>query len=496
VAVGSDRRLRVWERLEQVADYGINNLTVEYSPVLAPQDVCLGQLTVLTGTHGVGKSYLLRSIAALLPRGYGHPMGPPFFNRSGPDVGTLKGRYTASYLNKQTSHSWSVDLEHLNREGEPFGELGDEAPWTRYVEPSLMFLEYSILFQSYASFVKNDSSRALDPPRREELEYLRDILGRRYETFAWREIDTEPGINSDAYWLPHIEATVDGRTITSAQMSSGELWVHYVLWSLRNAGPEQVVLIDEPESFLSPAGHRPFLDEIARLTLATKAQTIVATHSAAMIARAPASMIRVLTPGPAGARIVRPISPSSALRMLGHDPGLAGVVLVEDALARSIMQAFLARIDNQLAHRVDIIDSGGKDKALAAARVLARSSKLGVCVVLDGDQRAASIGEPGICVNYLPGNEPDNALMASIVASPSRLAERIAVNPDDVVMALDALRFQPHQYWFSQLASSLGLSEGDLVSHLIHLWLEDDAVHAEAAQIIRSIGEAIFSRAR
>ncbi|MEY9912823.1 energy-coupling factor transporter ATP-binding protein EcfA2 [Catenulispora sp. MAP12-49] len=495
VASGMDRRVRVWERLKQDPSNGITDVTIERSPVLARQDIRFGQLTVVTGTHGVGKSYLLRSIAALLPRGYGFPMGPPFFSRSRSNEGVIDGRFTATYLNDETPHKWTVDLGEVRPDAfaeAPLSELGEQAPWTRYVEPSLMFSEYSVLFQNFES-ADRLPSRRLDPLRHEELEYLRDILGRRYESFDWRELNTEPSLDDDYYWVPHVKAIVDGRAVTSTQMSSGELWVHYVLWSLRTAGPEQIILIDEPEAFLSPAGHRPFLDEIARLTLANKAQTIVATHSAAMIARTPASMIRVLAPGLEGAQIVSPSSPASALRMLGHAPGLAGIVLVEDDLARRIIQAFLARIDSHLAHRVDVIDSGGKDQALATARIMQRSSRLGVCVVLDGDQRTANIDHNGITLAYLPGNEPDEAILAAVRANPDRLAERAALNSDDVTVALDALRFHPHQYWFAKLAGSLGIKEEEVVNHLIFLWLQDDAVHEEATQIIRKIAEALVN---
>src|SRR6266568_2050346 len=127
VTSSPDRRVRVWQRLEQVPSYGINSIAVERSPVLAQQDIRLGQLTVVTGTHGVGKSYLLRSIAALLPRGYGFPMGPPFFSRSDPTDGVIDGQFSANYLNGQTPHQWTVDLGETTPKSlaeAPLSELG------------------------------------------------------------------------------------------------------------------------------------------------------------------------------------------------------------------------------------------------------------------------------------------------------------------------------------------------------------------------------------
>jgi len=248
-------------------------------------------------------------------------------------------------------------------------------------------------------------------------------LGRRYESFTWQDVP----LGADVF-TPHFEARQSGRLVTNETMSVGELWVHYCLWRLRTADADCIVVIDEPETFLSPAGHAAFLDEIARLTLASEAQTIIATHSAGMIMRTPEHLLRELIPNPAGTRVRQHARSVDILRHLGHEPELTGIVLVEDDLAKRTVAAILARLDPPLARQVDIIDSDGKDNALSAGRVLERSARLGVCVVLDGDQRRADIKDCRADVAYLPGGQPEESILAPVQADLSLLAKMLGAS--------------------------------------------------------------------
>ena len=94
------------------------------------------------------------------------------------------------------------------------------------------------------------------------LDSINRILGRRYANVQFFTF------SSDYYDAPYLEATMpDGHVRTPYEMSSGELWVLFCIWELERSAATDIVLIDEPESYLSPRGHIAFLDEIARRTL-------------------------------------------------------------------------------------------------------------------------------------------------------------------------------------------------------------------------------------
>jgi energy-coupling factor transporter ATP-binding protein EcfA2 len=489
---GEDRPAQVWKQLLRRPGSRIERITVESSPVLASGGIDLDQLTVFTGPHGVGKSYLLRIIEAALPHGHGDVMGAPFswFDRRDEVHGRLGGRYLLSYSRPGVAPDWLIDFARPHDSGQPAYEYpGEDTLWSAYVEPSSAMRDYDSYF-SETRYGRHPPMSAPNALKKAEIEYLRDILGRRYESFTWQDVP----IGGEVF-TPRLEARESGRLVTNETMSMGELWVHYCLWRLRTADADCIVIIDEPETFLSPAGHAAFLDEIARLTLASGAQTIIATHSAGMIMRTPVQLLRELIPNPAGTRVRQPASPVEVLHHLGHEPELTGIVLAEDDLAKRAVAAILARLDPRMAQQVDIIDSGGKDNALSAGRVLARSARLGACVVLDGDQRHAEIKDYRAEVAYLPGGQPEESILAPVQAHPSLLAKTLGASEDDVALALDKIRFQAHQYWFSRIAQALGRDEPAIAECLISIWLRDQTVQAQARELAEQIRDACSTHA-
>jgi len=487
LTVVEDRRAQVWKQLLRRPGSRIERITVESSPVLAPGGIDLDQLTVFTGPHGAGKSYLLRVIEAALPHGYGDVMGAPFswFDRRDESHGRLGGRYRLSYSRPGVAPDWLIDFSRPHDSGQPAYEYpGEDTLWSAYVESATAMRDYDTYFME-TMYGRHPSMSAPTTLKKAELKYLRDILGRRYDSFTWQDVP----LGADVF-TPHLEARQSGRLVTNETMSMGELWVHYCLWRLRTADADCIVIIDEPETFLSPAGHAAFLDEIARLTLASGAQTIIATHSAGMILRTPAQLLRELIPNPAGTRARHAASPVEVLHHLGHEPELTGIVLVEDDLAKRAVAAILARLDPSLARQVDIVDSDGKDNALSAGRVLARSARLGACVVLDGDQRHAEIKDCGAEVGYLPGGRPEESILAPVQAHPGLLAKMLGASEDDVALALDKIRFQAHQYWFTRIAQALGRDESAIAECLISIWLRDQAVQAQARELAEQIRDA------
>ncbi|MCX0271213.1 ATP-binding protein [Nocardia zapadnayensis] len=152
---------------------------------------------------------------------------------------------------------------------------------------------------------------------KKERDAVRDITGHEYSQLEYGRI---VGFEEN---MPFTQGYRNSRVVDTWTMSDSEIWVHYVLKSLRDADPNEVVLIDEPESFLAQPGHRAFIDEIARLTLASGCQTIIATHSDIMVRRVPASLIRQVTQGRDGALVAEVQQTEALLRALAAQRGRA-----------------------------------------------------------------------------------------------------------------------------------------------------------------------------
>jgi hypothetical protein len=117
----------------------------------------------------------------------------------------------------------------------------------------------------------SDSERALRDFERSltktELGIVRNILGRTYDRIAVRSTFMGADIN-DRFYVPFISAVLGSKEYDNTSMSQGELWVHYVSWFLeREIDAGNLALLDEPESFLTARGQRPFIDSIAHQAL-------------------------------------------------------------------------------------------------------------------------------------------------------------------------------------------------------------------------------------
>lgn len=464
----------------------LSRLIVKSSPVLAPQTISLGRFTVLTGTHGVGKSYLLRVLGrATRSSGGVVPQGPPYLGDYDRTYVTepLQGVFEAEYVDGSRTCCWSIDL--AVRESERYSLFPDfepdAEPWTSYVDATAALTDIAYLHGE--SYFRQRLSVPVDVPK-DEPARLRKILGRSYDRVSWQECTDQGAV------LPFFSARSNGRDYTSDTMSMGELWVLYVLWILRTASPSNIVLIDEPEAFLSPSGHAAFLHEIARKALASKVQVVIATHSTAMISAAPIESLRVLTGGATGAAVSEPSTTTAVLRVLGQEPGVRAVVVVEDEFAAMVIRRTLAVLAPDISGSIDVVKAGGADSAINAGRALSTASRLATCVVLDGDQRDRVVPNPPPLA-YLPGHVPEVGVSAPSRTNPDVLAGFLGRTVDAVTYALDGNRFDDHHDWFSSAAISLDVSREKLIDNVVLDWLADESTSLEARRLVEDVRAAL-----
>lgn len=374
-ASGTVPRSRIWERLCIGAGL-IEQLEVEESPVIAPGVIRLGQLTVLVGLHGSGKSYLLSVLASGLP-GWQTKTNLPI-DTDGHSA-ELSGRYNlrlrAGEVREKIDFSRPVDWRarrELDSELHPLVA-------TR-LNPFAALSELEFVSGNYFPG-RLPEPRDLTRLKRVQLDTLRDITG---HTYQWVEYGW---IEDDHCLLPYVRGALGAQVVDTWTMSGSEFWVHFVLSHLKSANANEVVVIDEPETFLARPGHSAFIDEIARLTLASGCQTVVATHSSEMIRRVPVALLRQVTEGRVGATVSEVSRIGPILSALGCEVLATEVlVFVEDDLARRIVEACLRKFAPDQLGSFDVIDSGN-DRAIRASLTADRSQRFRAVAVLDGDQR-------------------------------------------------------------------------------------------------------------
>ncbi|MGA6207957.1 hypothetical protein ACPESR_24715 [Nocardia testacea] len=453
----------------------IEELEVCASPVLAPGSVYLGQLTLLVGLHGAGKSYLLSVLAAGLP-GWQSISNRPI--DSAGHSGELSGVYRLTMIRENVRQEYEYKRPNGWRR-QTFDEPVASLVVTTLTTERAMW-DLGIISQEFPNI---DTANLVGVTRatKKERDALRDITGHEYSQLEYGRI---VGFEEN---MPFTKGTRNSRVVDTWTMSDSEIWVHYVLKSLRDAGPNEVVLIDEPESFLAQPGHRAFIDEIARLTLASGCQTIIATHSDTMVRRVPASLIRQLTQGRDGTLVTEVQQAEGILRVLGRGGHpVSTLVFAEDELASKLIHAILSRYAPEKLDMFDLVDSGGKDEAIRGASIVNRSKRFTAVAVLDADQKNTGRVRG---VLYLPGrSDPEKELLDSLAACDLDAAERLRVSVAEFRIALDATRFVSHQRVFAAIAGALpGCSSEAIRDTAIGLWIQNGEVEESMRGLVEEL---------
>jgi predicted ATPase len=470
-----DSRTKVWERVG-VERGVVERLDVESSPVLAKGSVKFRRLTALTGVHGAGKSYLLTAVAEGLP-GWQAKTNLPI------ETSGNEAQFSGDYSLALRAGS-PTDLVGFSRpihwKSRPDYDASLQPLVATWLTPFAALSDLSYFSQNWMPTRPSEPLEVADL-KRSQVDALQAITGHTYESVAYGRFE------EDDQCFPYFRVVRNSQQAEVWTMSASEFWVHYVIWHLRSADENEVVLIDEPETFLAQPGHRAFVDEIARLALETRCQVILATHSEEMIRRLPPVVVRQVSSTANGAVVSEVASTEALLRTLGRSRApLALLVFVEDDMARKIVHFFLACYAPDRVAQVDVIDSGGKDEVMRGVKISGRSRRLRTVGVLDGDQRDLYADERLL---FLPGVMAPEVLLLEVLRSRDQdAAARLGAATPDLLIAIDAARFVPHQRVFEVMSEALASTKADdLIRVALSMWLEDDSTAAAGRQLVEQM---------
>ncbi len=327
------------------------------------------------------------------------------------------------------------------------------------------------------------------------LGHLRYVLSRDYESATFQELDREDGVPGS--WR-YFELTYRGTVYGPAEMSLGELAALTVLSELSTAKEGQVLLLDEPENFLSPKARTHLIDVMTAYTIQRRLSLVVASHSAEFVGRVPAASIRVMSRVATGVSVNAISYESPALAALGLAARPKILAVVEDELAADVLQAILALVAPQLRGEVTIARVGGDGNVANVTKALWDCGfGMAAIGVLDGDSRA-KVDEGVITVDadhigYLPGNCPPETLVINTLRVASAVvAARLGVATDDLTKALHAVEGLDHHDQPAGVADVLGVSSGHLVETTLRTLVTEEPGRSEARELVERLAKLLI----
>ncbi|MHC6158380.1 ATP-dependent nuclease [Bradyrhizobium elkanii] len=453
-------------RLDRISFKGVPSLGEGEIPLTSV-------LTVLCGPNGVGKTSLLRAMWAALD--------PKAAARKTITARKLSaGTASVDLRSGDTVHTCEVTF--VDGEIKGGGEHGVEI---MHVDSSTEVLQQQEIFCGYDSaedVINSEGGRALND---KELGTLNFLTKRDYRTVQVYELELADAV------LPFFEVTFGADHYDSRTMGAGELAAFYLWWSLDRAAEGSIVLIEEPECYLSPGSQAAFRDYAASMAFLRKLCIVITSHSAQIIAPMGKESTRFFRRDAQGIKLVADRPPPILLETLGIRPPVDTIVFVEDAAASTFCRLWLERFDPNLSRRIEIFVRNGEGEIVNAIRQLQPPSKFVRFVGLfDGDARGKVPDDVKPMSVHLPGDKPIEVLFREMVV---RDAAQIATSTDwaDLETILFGLQGSEPDDWYHKLAEQLGLSKQQLFQTLFAIWIKGEANKESAAACYRDLSSLI-----
>lgn len=316
-----------------------------------------------------------------------------------------------------------------------------------------------------------------------EVGELSFITRRDYRSITLFEIEEFDAV------FPYFEVSYGPNQYNSRSMGSGEHAAFFIWWNLRRAKKASVVLLEEPETYLSQASQDALGAHIVAVAVAKCLCVLTATHSGPIIGPMGPESTQYMFRSPDGIEF-NPDAPPALLKQLGIDPPVRAILLVEDSVGDSFCRSILERYDVKLARAVDICSSGGDGNVFNALRNMPDTRRLRIVGVLDGDVRDVTPADVATRCTYLPGTVAvEQAFRLAVAALPNEF--RDLVGDDKVLKVLAAIEGMEIHDWYHALATELGLTRTQLFPILFRLWISMEGNEALARQTAEQIAALV-----
>lgn len=445
-----------WKAATHSEDNNCNIKLVELRGVSGLGDISIevkGPITFICGSSGSGKTTILQSIyAALSPAeaelNLGHSLRP----RSG--VCNIEiGDQTHSYEFATPLHtsSFDHDLEVL------------------YLDCT----RSASIAQNHFRNLDDIDGLANGAPaydcKEEEIGKANYITGKRYSKITFHAVEDENLPSA----LPFVTVSEGQSSYDARHMGLGELSALYILWATISAPDGGLLLLEEPECFISPASQKAALDVVAEATNKRKKKltVICTTHSPEMAGRSGPRCSNYLYRTRDGVQRATEVAAYRIRRSLGLNFRKDILLLVEDLAALRFAKLWLAHEGPEYYERSSIYNAqcDGNIKLLIQKFPIC-DADFTIVGLFDGDlAKEGEIDKPHPH-RFLPGDRPIEKIFRDIVEEDTEsLGSRLEVLSIDSAIA--ALGGKDHHDWFYELGNLVQRSPEQLMAALFQCWL-------------------------
>ncbi len=462
----------------------LDSITFEALSCLADGAVTFSSgITAIVGGNGVGKSTLIAAVAELLSVSNEGPAGGQFGRLTGSKTGGV------AFENSVETH---LGFGNDASEGRmPLGPtFRGECQW---LDPSA-FAQHCVKQirrdSNFDDLLEQVAPIVLTP---EEVELASYVVGKEYTACSISEISEYGELDT----FPYFEVTSCGATYGSENMGRGELALLLTYWVLRDMSKCSILVIEEPETHVSPRSQDHLMNVIAKFCDEKAIWVITATHSPTIVRRLPRENIRLLVRGAGTAEMVSAPSWVQVATILSGGVAFKGIFFVEDVGAKSFLLCLLEELAPDLLPQFEVIPAGS-DSAITRVLVAlpVTSDWLTVIGVYDGGTEETITNTevtPNWPAVFLPGGRAPELVLKGIFLEDAEFrktfAGEIRRSEEAVDLAINHVSGVDHHEWVQALATALARDLSLVRQTLLHLWIERNK--PEASGFVEELRHAI-----
>jgi predicted ATPase len=424
-------------------------------------------VVVLAGPNGVGKTTLLRAIWAA---------AAPAVADGGP-AKKLKFAHGAATL--EFEHNNDLRFSTVTFAGGKIEGLDGVGVDVVHLDAASESKRHQIefcAFETLDDIINGVGAKALGGEEISEINY---ISRRDYREITVYEIEAGDG------YLPFFEVSYGDDRYDSRTMGAGELATLLLWWSFDRATPNSLLLIEEPETYLSPASQEAFTNLAIADAVESRLNVIITSHSPKIIENVSDEQQIFFFRQGGVIKVIEGLPPPALLETLGIRLKIDTIVLVEDEAAAAFLKLLLERHSPSLSRRIEVSVRSGDGNIVAFLKKLDRPFRnMRIVGAFDGDMRGKIPQEIDGYSTLLPGDKPIERIFRDLAhAQPQILSDTLG--SENVNATLFSLEGAESHDWYVGLRSHLGLSSDQLFHVLFRMW---------ERQVENSDAGAIFAR--
>jgi len=412
--------------------------------------------TVISGPNGVGKTTLLRAIWAATDPNEAVATKVAMRKLQG---GNAILNLTIQQKNK--SSKTTIGPDHIQHETDAELEVFHLDSASQVVRQQEFFGNFSTV----EDLINGVGARPLEGQTLAELSYL---ARREYRSAMVYEVENGNSI------VPFFEVAFGDDRYDSRTMGTGELAVFFFWWAIKNTPSDALVLIEEPETYLSPASQEAVCNFLIQQAVEKHLTIIMTSHSSRIVSSLEDENLIFVYRDSKGVKVVDGPPPPVLQEMIGIVAPRDAILLVEDEAGEIFCSYLLERFLPGLARRVELKRCDGDGGIVRILRAVGgQLGSIRFIGVFDGDVRDTIPDDLKEFSTFLPMDQAiEICFRGMIEADPD--AFTAATGIEGLGPILFSLTGSDHHDWYQGLSSKIGFTKSQLLPILIQLWLRDE----------------------